>query len=267
MEADRGQVTRSAADVYEEFFVPALFAEWAGRVSDKAEIGSGQKVLDVACGTGVLTREVWQRVGRDGLAAGVDRNQGMLDVAKRNAPDIDWRLGQAESLPFPEASFDAVVSQFGLMFFDDRIASLKEMWRVLRPGGRLTVAVWDSIATTPGYAAMMALLQRLFGDRVTMACEAPFNLGDADLLLSLFAQAEIAGARLETQKGQVCFPSIEAWVFTDVKGWTLADMIDDEEYAHLLKEASVEMTRFLQADGTVAFPSSTHLVSAAKAEI
>lgn len=266
MEASqKGQVTRSAADVYEEFFVPALFQEWAARVSDAAAIGPDQKVLDVACGTGVLAREADKRVHPGGGVIGLDRNEGMLDTAGRTSPGIEWRQGQAESLPFPDASFDAVVSQFGLMFFEDRVGSLREMWRVLRPGGRLAVAVWDSLENVPGYAAMTALLQRLFGDRVTDACEAPYVLGDTEALLSLFAGAGIPNARVGTEDGMARFPSIESWVHTDVKGWTLADMIDDAQYESLLEEAQVEMKRFLQDDGTVAFRSPAHIVTAGKA--
>src|SRR5215203_8468 len=114
-----GQVTRSAADVYEEFFVPALFQDWTARVADAARLASGQRVLDVASGTGALTCEAAQRLGLGGSVTGLDRNEGMLAVARRKAPNIEWRQGLAESLPFANATFDAVVSQFGLMFFKD----------------------------------------------------------------------------------------------------------------------------------------------------
>jgi SAM-dependent methyltransferase len=87
----------------------------------------------------------------------------MLAVARRKYPSIDWRDGRAESLPFADARFDAVLSQFGLMFFVDKVAALREMRRVLRPRGRLAVAVWDALEQSPGYAAFAALLQRLFG--------------------------------------------------------------------------------------------------------
>ena len=93
---------------------------------------------------------------------------------------------------------------------------------------------------------------------------APFILGDVETLLSLFAEAGIPDAQIRTQDGRVHFPSIESWVHTDVKGWTLADMIDDEQYELLRREASVEMKRFVQSDGTVAFRSSAHIVTAAK---
>ena len=144
-----GQVSAAAAEVYEAFFVPALFAQFAGPVADAAALGAGQAVLDVACGTGVLARELRRRTGAEGRVVGLDRNAGMLAVARRSAPGIDWREGMAERLPFADGSFDAVVSQFGLMFFEDRRAALAEMWRVVRPGGRLAVAVWDAPNVRP----------------------------------------------------------------------------------------------------------------------
>ena len=81
-----GQVTRNAAEVYEEFFVPALFLEWAARVVNEARLAPGQKVLDVACGTGVLAREAARRVQPGGEVAGLDRNEGMLSLARRKPP-------------------------------------------------------------------------------------------------------------------------------------------------------------------------------------
>jgi ubiquinone/menaquinone biosynthesis C-methylase UbiE len=109
-ESERGQVSRSAAEVYEEFFVPALFEEWTDRVAEAARVGPGARVLDVACGTGVLARKVAGRVGSTGSVVGLDVNDGMLAVARRAAPGIEWRQGRAEALPFGDASFDAVVS-------------------------------------------------------------------------------------------------------------------------------------------------------------
>lgn len=263
-EAAKGQVTRSAADIYEEFFVPALFAEWAGPVADAAALAPGQAALDVACGTGVVAREALKRVRPGGSVTGLDRNDGMLAVAKRTAPEIYWKSGVAEDLPFGEDQFDAVTCQFGLMFFDDRMKALREMWRVLKPGGRLAVAVWDSLDRSPGYADMTALLQRLFGYRTADALRAPFALGDRDALRALFKEVGIDGVKVATPMGTARFPSLEAWVRTDVKGWTLADMIDDAQYATLQKEAQTALRHHVQADGTVAFPSPAHIVTAVK---
>lgn len=150
------------------------------------------------------------------------------------------------------------------MFFEDRGAALREMWRVLRPGGRLAVAVWDALDRTPGYAAMATLLQRLFGDRVADALRAPFALGDPEALRSLFTEIGIANIEIRTADGTARFPSIDSWVHTDVKGWTLADLIDDAQYARLRQAAETELTPYAQRDGTVAFHSPAHIVIAVK---
>jgi ubiquinone/menaquinone biosynthesis C-methylase UbiE len=259
-----GQVTRSAADIYEEFFVPALFEEWAPRVAKAAALSSGNKVLDVACGTGVLAREALRSVQPGGAVTGLDRNEVMLTVARRVAPRIDWQSGRAEALPFPDGSFDAVVSQFGLMFFEDRAGALKEMWRVLKPGGRLAVAVWDALEHSPGYADMVVLLKRLFGERVANELRAPFVLGDPRAFGALFEAAGVSKVRIQTTAGGVRFPSIESWVRTDVKGWTLADLIDDKQYQTLQAEAARDLKKYVKSDGTVSFAAPAHIATAVK---
>jgi len=263
--ASTGQVTGSAAEIYEKFFVPALFAQWAPRVADAAGIAAGMRVLDVACGTGVLAHEAARRVGPGGAVTGIDRNDGMLAVAARAPGAVEWRNGIAEMLPFADSSFDAVVSQFGLMFFDDRVAALAEMWRVLRPGGVLAAAVWAALDETPGYAAMTHLLQELFGGAAADALRAPYCLGDRAALETLFVEAGIAGATVRTLDGTARFPSIEDWVHTDVKGWTLADLIDDAQYRALQDAAQHKLAGFTLADGSVRFRHPALIVTARKA--
>jgi ubiquinone/menaquinone biosynthesis C-methylase UbiE len=262
--SERGQVTQSAAEVYEEFFVPALFQQWASLVADVAQISSGQRVLDVACGTGILTREVANRVGANGSVVGLDPNEGMLVVAKRKTPEIEWRQGYAEVLPFESSSFDAVVCQFGLMFFENRRAALEEMMRVLRQGGHLAVAVWDSLENIAGYAAVTELLERLFGSEVADKMGEPFVLGNTKVLQSLFTDAGVSNAQIMTYEGIARFPSINLWVYTEIKGWTLADMIDDVQYQRLLQEAEKELRQFVTPEGTVAFRLPAHIVTATK---
>ena len=135
---------------YENGLVPALMKEWPARLIAAASTGPGGRVLDVACGTGVLARAVAAAVGPSGTVVGLDLDRGMLRVALARRPEVRWVQGSATHLPLATASFDAVVSQFGLMFFADKPRSLREMWRVLRPGGRVVVAVWASLEATPG---------------------------------------------------------------------------------------------------------------------
>lgn len=261
-ELDTGQVSHTAAEIYEEFFVPALFAEWGSRLADAADVKSGDRVLDIACGTGTLARTVAERVGQSGSVVGLDVNEGMLAVAKLRAPHIEWRQGRAEALPFETQRFDAVVSQFGLMFFEDRVKALQEMVRVLRPNHSLAVAVWDALPRSPGYAELVALLQRLFGDEVANALISPFVLGDVATLRALCDEAGLPNAQIVTHIGRARFPSIQQWMYTDIKGWTLADRINDEQFDLLLQEAEKILSPYVQADGSVAFDAPAHIISA-----
>jgi len=261
---DSGQVSSNAAEVYDEFFLPALFAAWPPRLAAAAQLRPGMRVVDVACGTGALTTAAAQAVSPGGRAVGVDVNPGMLAVARRKAPEIEWHEAPAEDLPFEPAAFDAVVSQFGLMFFRDRERALREMWRVLRPGGRLAIAVWDSLANTPGYAAMTSLLARLFGDEIAALLESPYALGDAEALGSLLVASGIAAPHVERVEGDARFPSLRSWIHTDVRGWTLSDKLDDEQFERLVTEAETALAHLVGPDGSVRFAHPALVATAAR---
>ncbi|MEV6494772.1 methyltransferase domain-containing protein, partial [Actinoplanes sp. NPDC051633] len=130
------QLSADQADFYETTFVPALFGAWARRLVDTVRPLRGQTVLDVACGTGAVARVAADVVGPSGSVVGLDLNEAMLDVARRIRPDVRWQQGDACALPCADDSFDLVVSQAGLMFFEERAAALREMGRVAGPSGR-----------------------------------------------------------------------------------------------------------------------------------
>jgi SAM-dependent methyltransferase len=246
--------TRLPAEIYDERFVPALFAQWGKVVAEAARLAPGQAVLDVACGTGALTVSAAAMAGPGGRVVGLDASPEMLAVARRKSSDIDWRQAAAEELPFDEASFDAVVSQFGLMFFKDRELALAEMMRVLRPGGHLAVAVCGAVEHSPGYAAFALLLDELFGEAVGNAFRAPFVLGDAAELARIATAAGIEEASLEMRKGTVRFPSIEDMVATEgACVWTLGGILDAGQLALLQRKAQEALQPFVAADGTVSF--------------
>jgi ubiquinone/menaquinone biosynthesis C-methylase UbiE len=259
--ATTGQVNTSAAEVYDLFFVPALFGAWAEPLCDAAGLKLGVTVLDVACGTGATTRVADRRVGTSGSVTGLDRNAGMLSVARTRAPEIRWLDGRAESLPFPAEEFDAVLCQFGLMFFDDRVAALTEMQRVLRPGGCLAVSVWDNVQNSPGYAGMIKLIDRLFGSEPAAALQTPFVLGEKSVLRDLATAAGLEQARITTRAGVARFASIQEWVRMDVRGWTLSDMIDDDQFKTLVSAAERELNEFVSPDGSVSFDAPAHFVT------
>ena len=261
---DTGQVSSSAAEFYDEFFVPALFGEWAPRLVAAAELETGMRVVDVACGTGVLSLEAWKAVSPGGAVVGIDLNPGMLSVARQKQSDVQWHEGAAEALPFDDDAFDAVLSQFGLMFFADKRLALREMWRVLRPRGRLVIAVWDSLDQAPGYAGVTALLARLFGDAIADLLRSPYSMGDVEGLRSLLAEMGADRAKIERLPGEARFPSIRAWMECDVRGWTLADKLDDQQFERLAAEAESELQRFVNAEGMVRFAHPALVASATK---
>lgn len=259
------QVIRSPAEVYDESFVPALFQQWADVVVDAAGVKQGQHVLDVACGTGVLACAVVERVGNGGVVVGLDPNPEMLAVARRKTSSIEWRDGRAELLPFPDESFDAVVSQFGFMFFEDRHTALREMMRVLRSGGRLAVAVCDALDHSPGYAVLAELLHRLFGEQVAEAFRAPFACGDPEQLLAFCTDAGISDAKVTRHDGRVSFASIKSLVSTErACVWTLGGLLDDAQFDQLLKEAEESLQPFMTDDGRVAFVMPALIVTVNK---
>ena len=257
---------RDPAEVYDELFVPALFAQWGPRVAEVAAIEIGQRVLDVGCGSGVLACAAAERVGPQGHVVGLDPNEQMLAVARRKPASVTWQLGRAEALPFNDASFDAVVSQFALMFFESKPTAIAEMLRVLRPRGRLAVAVWDSLARAPGYQALTELLRELFGPDVAGAMQAPFTLGDRTELLRLFAEAGAADIEVQTHPGTVHFASIDAMVSTErACVWTLGGLLDERQFAQLRQHAQNALKPLVRSDGSLRFICPAHLVTAARA--
>ena len=253
----------AAAEAYESSLVPSLMEEWAPRVVAAASLGVGDRVLDVGCGTGILTRYVAEAVLPGGSVTGVDPNAGMLAVAEKLAPDASFEEGVAESLPLPDESFDAVVSQFVLMFVPDRLAALQEMDRVLTPEGRIAVAVWADIEHSPGYVAEASLLERTVGERAAEAIHAPYALGDVPALEKLFGEAGLSPT-VQTYDGRVSYPSVAAMVGPDLEGWlpVFGVHLDPEQKALVLREAEDALREFTTPDGSVSFGCKAHIITA-----
>jgi ubiquinone/menaquinone biosynthesis C-methylase UbiE len=252
------------AEVYEEFYVPSVLREWARTLAEAAGVEVGDSVLDLACGTGVLARTIVDRVGLRGMVVGVDPNEGMLAVARRKAPAIEWRVGHAEELPFEGQSFDVVACQFGLMFFGDRTRAIREMVRVLRPGGRLVAVVWDKVEELPIYAILEGLLRKHYGPVVIEEFLVPHSLGSPELLTSLFADAGVEKPRIERYRATTCFPSLREWLWIEVKEWLLGDSMDEVGFESLLGEAEELFQPFISPEGVLVSPAPGYVVTVAK---
>lgn len=256
------QLSDSAAETYERIFVPALFAEWAARLVDVAGISAGQRVLDVACGTGIVARIAADRLGGRGQVVGVDCNEGMLAVARRLRPELEWHRGDAADLPFAPASFDAVLCQAALMYFPDRVAALQEMRRVACGDGIVVVQVWGALDAQPAYRRFADVAGRHIGNRATELISAYFSLGDHDLMADLMRRAGMAVTEARTEVGAVRFNSIEQFVQGEIDGSPLAENLDAGTWARLMRDCREELAEFIAPDGTTRLPIEGHIVAA-----
>ena len=213
----------------------------------------GQRVLDVACGTGIVARTAAGVVG-PGNVVGVDLNEAMLTVARRVAPNINWRRADAAALPFPDASFDTVLCQMAVMFFPDRAAALTEMVRVTRSEGTVGVLVPSALNAQPMYEAFVEMVVRHAGPDARSLLGTYFSCGNANELLGLFEHAGLRSTVITSHTGSSRYPSIDAAVATEVESTPLGERIDELVYERIRVEANEMFGRFVTDDGLFETP-------------
>lgn len=206
---------KNPAEVYEQYYVPAMFRPWALILLRHAALQSGERLLDVACGTGIVAREAAPLLGPGGQVVALDINPAMLAVARGAAvpsgASIRWQEGNAMALPFEDDSFDVALCQHGLPFFPDRTAAVRELHRVLVPGGRAVAIVLQALARHPVFEALMqSVAHRLSLPLATVAT--PFALSDAGELRTLFASAGFKTVEILSETMTVRFPDPERFV-------------------------------------------------------
>lgn len=251
---------------YEALFVPAVFEIWTKHLIDGAEVEEGSHVLDVACGSGVLSRHALARSGELGRVVGVDPAPGMIAAAKEVEPKIEWFLGSAEALPLDDATFDCVVSQFGMMFFQDRQKAASEMFRVMKPGGRLAIAVWNTIEHNRAYGDIIAVLDEQVSTAAGDALRLPYSLGDSEEVIGVLAQTGFTDINSETRTEQARFPSSRTMVEAELRGWLpLFDInLNEEKIADVLVKSDDKLAKYADQSGEAVFPTSAHIVTAHK---
>ncbi len=261
-DSETGQVSEDAAEIYERFYVPSLFQEWCPLVVNAAGIQKGHRVIDVACGTGALAVAVSDHIGPEGITVGIDINDGMLNIARSKSTSIEWINAPAETLPFEDGSFNCALCQFGLMYFENQENAIREMMRVLKPGGVMAIAVWDKLENNPGLAAEDLLWQQVLGKE--WGDETPYRLGDKAILKNLFGKSGITNIDITTHQGSARFESIESWILTGAKGWTEDEALSDDQLKLLLETAERNLANFGTSEGSVVFPTSAHVIRARK---
>ena len=243
------QITAEQAALYEERFVPAIFAHWVEPMLEAVALAPGQAVLDVACGTGILTRHAADRVGPAGRAVGCDLNQAMLDVAARVRPDIEWRRGDAAALPFGDGSFDVVTCQSALFFLPDVTAALREMGRVTRPGGTVAVQVFSLVGDQPAYGPWIEMVGSHAGPDAMRMLGTYWSQGDIDLLTSRCTDAGLRVTAVHDLERPAYFPSVEAMVLTEVNATPLAERLSQQEVDQIVADSYPVFEPFGTDDG------------------
>lgn len=240
----------TAPENYERYFVPAIGAPLANDLVKIAAFRPGERVLDVACGTGVVARLASQPVGAGGTVAGLDINAGMLAVARSTTPPgmaIVWHQASAEAMPLPDASFDAVLCQMGLQFVPDKHAALSEMRRVLAPGGRLILNVPGP--TPQLFVIMREALARHIGAEAAGFVNHVFSLHDTAEIQNLINGAGFRDVSVQVDTKSLRLPAPEEFLWQYVHSTPLASavaQVNDERRGSLERDVVAKWQEFVK---------------------
>lgn len=256
-------VPQSLGERYERYLAPVLFEPWAADLVARAAPQPDERILDVACGTGVVTREARRVAGAAAAVTGVDLNPGMLTRARARDTEgaISWVEGSVQSLPFPDASFTLVVCQQGLQYFPDRASALREMRRVLAPGGRLRISVWNAINHNPIFQA----LGRAWARYVEPGAETlpPYTLGEGEGLLDEVKAAGFRDALSAVTTITLRYASLEEFPESYIRGTLLFEtwsQLPEETRAALTSDVHSALAPYVEPGrepGQLVFPSET----------
>jgi ubiquinone/menaquinone biosynthesis C-methylase UbiE len=256
------QLSPEAAEAYEAQFVPAFFAQWVPHLIEAVSLSAGHRVLDVACGTGIVARGAADRIGSAGAVVGLDVNDAMLAVARRIRPDLSWMHGDAAMLPFSDAEFDVVVSQMALMFFPNPPTALREMRRVTKPTGTVGVLIPGALSANAPYRHFVGIVTEHAGPFAGALVNSYFALGDRDLLAGLFSAAGLRVVAATGVVGESRFGSVDEFVSIEVDGTPLGKRLDSAARERILADCRQALAPWRNPDGSLHFPFESNLVVA-----
>jgi SAM-dependent methyltransferase len=263
---EQWSITREAAALYERVVARHIVGPWALSLVDAAGLAEGGHVLDLACGTGVVARIVAQRVGPQGRVTGIDLNPGMISVARSlrvsDGAQIEWLEGSALAIPLTDASVDVVLCQQGLQFFPDKPLAMREMRRVLVPGGRVALSVWSS-AGLYNTAVGEALTRFVGEDTASKFCASRRCPGKAELE-RLAAGAGFSDVNVRISRMSIHLPRLDRFALEHLAGTPVAASIaatDPEVRRNVGASVMRDMQRFNEGEG-VMYPEETHVLTA-----
>lgn len=253
------RITDDLVKLHHDYFVPAVYAQWAHHIIDLSAIELGQSILDVACGTGTLARAAKLETGFSGRVVGLDTDERMLNEARKQGAGVEWQSGDIARLPFADNEFDRVTCQFALMFIKNRVAAIKEMLRVCKPNGFVCIAVWAPIGHSRAYATLMELTRKFVGSKAASDLSQLWSLGDSGKMDSLLLSAGANEFECHQRPGITTFPSIETFVEAHLRAFSEFYLISSESFNEMLKAAHRELGPFVIPDGRIAAELDAHI--------
>jgi ubiquinone/menaquinone biosynthesis C-methylase UbiE len=252
---EQAQKLPDFADIFERLLVPAIFDRYARDLVDRTRpIGPSDRILDLGCGTGIVARILRERLGGGARITGLDINAGMLAKARSIAPDIEWVEGSATALPFVDRSFEVVIAQQVLQFVPDREAAMREIRRVLVPGGRLIASTWRPRTYQPLFDALGLVAEKHLGP----GNDKRWTL-DSDELGTLATTAGFVDVRLDTASLEERHRTVPIQASTAASGYT---NVDPATMAAIESESKPILARHTAEDGSITNRSVTNVIVA-----
>lgn len=221
----------SIPELYDKHLGPVIFEPYADDLARRASHFEVQgAVLEIACGTGILTRSLHRGLPKPTRLVASDLNQAMIDCAKAKLPDsksIEWRQADAGALPFDSGAFDTIICQFGFMFVPDKNAAFREARRVLSPGGTLLFNVWGSLADNPFGRIGDETIRTFFDRDPPTFYQVPFGFHDEALLRQLLSANGFGDIAIERVKLETRSSSAKSFATGLVRGNPVSLAIED----------------------------------------
>ena len=259
-------VASAFTEVYERVLVPPLFLPFAERLAECLAPTDKDSIIDVACGTGIVARVMRERLGPGARIVGVDVAPAMLAVAQRVDASIDWREGNALSLPVGAAErFTVLTCHQGLQFMPDKPAAAREMRRVLAPGGRVAIATWCMLESVPRVVELNAVAERHVGP----IADTRHSFGDANMLKTLLVDAGFSDVTVEMYARDVQFA--DGSLFARLNAMAVIGMsekgkaMSEAERAELAGRVAAESQDIIvngTKDGMFVVPLATNIATA-----
>jgi ubiquinone/menaquinone biosynthesis C-methylase UbiE len=262
------QLSDNAAENYEQISARYILGPWAQVLVRASELKSGEKVLDLACGTGIVSRAAAEQLGACGHITGLDTNPGMLKVAQKigikGSCPIEWVEGSACNMPLEDGAFDAVLCQQGLQYFPDQVKAISECYRVLRTGGRACFNIWA--AAGPYNEALARAIAMHIGDKEAQQYRKSRDAPDAGSLRRLFEGAGFCKVDVTVKEMLVRLPEIKMFAISHLDGnpiSTALNALSQEAQANLARAVAADIAAYADGDDVVV-PDSIHLICATK---